>query len=147
MVMRKSDSRNFGEKVELESIADSSGQITVIEGRSHAGFLVRRVYFLHSLVKGAERGGHAHRALSQLIVPINGRFTIELERFGEKKVVEANDPTVGIFLPPLTWRELYDFSDGTVGLVLASEEFSEADYIRDRAEFDTISNEVASEKT
>lgn len=134
---------SFGDKVGLGSVIDESGSITVIEGRTHAGFTIERVYVLHSLSNGAKRGGHAHRELSQLIVPLNGSFTLKLMNAGLTKVIIADKPDVGIFVPPLTWRDLYDFSPGAVCLVLANAEFDESDYIRSIAEFEDITTRMA----
>ena len=130
---------SFGEEIELGAVADESGQITIIEASSHAGFRFERIYFLHSLAEGAQRGGHAHRELYQLMIPINGSFQLELTHLGQKRVIEAKNPNVGIFVPPLTWRVLRDFSPGAVCLVLASAKYEERDYIRSRAEFDAVS--------
>lgn len=130
--------RLFGDEVELGVVADDSGQITVIEGASHLGFDIKRVYFLHSLTPFALRGGHAHRALYQLMIPINGSFTLTLTNGGRTKVIEVNNPAVGIFVPPLTWRILQNFSPGAACLVLASAEYDEGDYIRSQEEFDNL---------
>lgn len=131
--------RNFGDEIELGAIADESGRITIIESSLHAGFKIERVYFLHSLKSDAQRGGHAHLELCQLMVAINGSFTLTLTNGGQTKVIKMGNPSVGIFVPPLTWRSLHGFSPGATCLVLASAEYDESDYIRSRLEFEAIS--------
>lgn len=124
-----------GELVKLGDLRDASGAITVAEVGAHVPFPINRIYFLHSLSTDAVRGGHAHVSLEQLIIPVSGAFSIALEHATRTVVLEANDPTTGIYIPPFTWRVLTNFSPNTVCLVLASERFDEADYIRDYSLF------------
>ncbi len=130
-------SLKFGDEIPLESFRDQSGVLSIFEPSKIGGFEIKRVYFLHSL-GGGSRGGHAHRELHQVLIAVSGRLTLELINGGVRKVLTLDNPEVGTYIPPLTWRELSDFSTNTVCLVLASHEFSEADYIRDREVFDQI---------
>jgi len=130
----------FGQEIELQTLLDSSGSLTIIDSLNLAGFETLRVYFLHSLQPESVRGSHAHLTLRQIIVPVAGNFTLHLTNSGDQKVIEARSPKLGYYVPPLTWREISHFSPDAVCLVLASASFSEEDYIRDRKTFDLLSS-------
>ena len=103
---------------------------------SDVGFAIRRVYFLFDVHSHSERGSHAHKALTQLLVPISGSFSVDLvDSYGEKKEFVLNDPLKALLIPPGFWRTLAKFSAGAVCLVLADELYNENDYIRDYEEF------------
>jgi dTDP-4-dehydrorhamnose 3,5-epimerase-like enzyme len=121
----------LGQAFQLQTEEHETGSLTVYEPQQLGLFDIKRVYYLHSLRPGALRGAHAHKKLEQLIVAINGRFTLSLERFGEKIDIAVENPRIGYYVPPLTWRNLSEFSDGAVCMVLASQEYEEGDYIRD----------------
>jgi dTDP-4-dehydrorhamnose 3,5-epimerase-like enzyme len=121
----------LGQAFQLQTEEHETGSLTVYEPQQLGLFDIKRVYYLHSLRPGALRGAHAHKKLEQLIVAINGRFTLSLERFGEKLDIAMENPQIGYYVPPLTWRNLSEFSDGAVCMVLASQEYEEDDYIRD----------------
>jgi hypothetical protein len=93
------------------------------------------VYYLHSVREGARRGGHAHRLLEQVLIAVSGRFEVVLDDGAERRSEELSDPTVGLYLPTMVWRELVDFDAGTVCLVIASRPYEPEDYIRDYGEF------------
>lgn len=114
--------------VSLKTVTDGRGSLTVIE---RLPFEIKRIYYLHSITPGSVRGGHAHRKLHRLMAAVNGRFAVTIGG-GE---VELYRPDMGLFIPPMAWIELNDFSDGAICLVLASEEHDEADCIRDYEEF------------
>ena len=128
-----SDSRPY--LIALDEIHHASGDITVVEEGSHSPFSFRRVYFLHGLKANSERGSHAHRELRQLMIAVNGSFRVRLTGVGWKDSFTLDDPNVALFIPPLTWRDLDHFSENAICLVLASEVYEEADYIRDYNEF------------
>lgn len=130
---------SFGHSISLESFPDQSGDLTVCEPLTSAGIEVKRVYFLHNLAEGSRRGGHAHRALHQLLIAVSGSFDLRLTHEGNEKVIHAKSASQAFYVPPMTWRELYNFSPDAICLVLASEFFSEDDYIRERELFDQIS--------
>lgn len=121
--------------LELPKIQDHRGNLTFIEGKQHIPFDILRVYYLYDVPGGAERGGHAHKALHQLIVAISGSFDIHLDDGFEKKMVHMNRSYQGLYVCPMTWRELDNFSSGAVCLVLASDYYDELDYYREYAEF------------
>jgi len=93
------------------------------------------VYYLYDVPGGAGRGGHAHKTLYQLIVAASGSFDIVLSDGSETKTVQLNRPYFGLLIPPGTWRDMRNFSSGAICLVLASEIYTEADYIRDYNEY------------
>lgn len=121
--------------IDLQQIVHPSGTITVLEQGIHLPFDIRRVYFLHGLSKDSVRGAHAHRNLSQLMIAVSGRFRVRLSGSGWSEDYDLVDPNTALFIPPMTWRELDDFSVGAVCLVMASAPYDEDDYIRDHLEF------------
>ncbi|GAA2264843.1 MULTISPECIES: sugar 3,4-ketoisomerase [Kitasatospora] len=121
--------------VPLEHHQDERGILSVLEPEQALGFVVRRVYYLHGLEAGASRGGHAHRRLEQFVIAVHGSFTISLDDGFQTTEYRLDQPELGLYIGPMVWGELSDFSAGTVCLVLASEPFDEADYFRDHAEF------------
>lgn len=124
--------------IELPKITDPRGNLTFIEGNRHIPFDIRRVYYLYDVPGGGERGGHAHKGLSQLIVAMSGSFDVVLDEGGEKKRFHLNRSYQGLYVCPMMWRELDNFSSGSVCMVLASDYYDELDYYRDYDEF--ISN-------
>ena len=122
----------------LEKIHNRAGNITVVTGEETLPFPIRRVYYLYDIPGGEERGGHAHRGLHQFIVAVSGSFEVMLDDGKNKKIVRLNRPDFGLLVVPGIWRELFEFSSGSVCLVLASQVYSESDYIRDYREFKTL---------
>jgi hypothetical protein len=123
------------ELIELPKIHDPRGNLTFIEGDRHVPFDIRRVYYLYDVPGGAERGGHAHKGLHQLIVAMSGSFDVVLDDGKDKKRVHLNRSYQGLYVCPMIWRELDNFSSGSVCMVLASNRFDEDDYHRDYAAF------------
>jgi hypothetical protein len=121
--------------VNLPKVADPRGNLTFIEAGRHVPFEIRRVYYLYDVPGGAERGGHAHRELHQLIVAMSGSFDVILDDGQEKKRIHLNRSYYGLYVCPMIWRELDNFSSGSVCMVLASNFYDEADYYRDYPEF------------
>jgi dTDP-4-dehydrorhamnose 3,5-epimerase-like enzyme len=117
--------------IDLPKISDPRGNLTFIEGGQHIPFDIRRVYYLYDVPGGAERGGHAHKALSQLIIAMSGSFDVILDEGGEKKRFHLNRSYQGLYVCPMMWRELDNFSSGSVCMVLASNIYEESDYYRD----------------
>jgi dTDP-4-dehydrorhamnose 3,5-epimerase-like enzyme len=116
---------------ELPKISDPRGNLTFIEAGRHVPFDIQRVYYLYDVPGGAERGGHAHRQLRQLIVAMSGSFDVVLDDGTEKRRYHLNRSYQGLYICPMIWRELDNFSSGSVCMVLASEHYDEADYFRD----------------
>jgi len=127
------------ELINLTTIDHPSGTITVAEEGTHSPFAFRRAYFLHGLNPSSQRGAHGHRKLRQLMIAVSGSFRVWLSgSFGEE-TYELEDPNRGLLIPPMTWRDLDSFSPGAICLVLASDPYEEADYIRDYEEFVKLS--------
>lgn len=121
--------------IDLPKISDPRGNLTFIEGGRHVPFPIERVYYLYDVPGGAERGGHAHKELHQLIIAISGSFDIVLDDGTEKKRFHLNRSYYGLYVGPMIWREMDNFSSGAVCLVLASNRYDESDYFRDYADF------------
>ena len=111
------------------------GDICVVENGDTVPFDVKRVYYLYDVPGGVERGGHAHKALRQLLVALSGSFTVVLDDGKEKRTFFLNRPDKALYVTAGIWRVIEDFSSGSVCLVLASEKYDERDYIRSYAEF------------
>lgn len=116
--------------IELPKISDPRGNLTFIEGESHVPFEIKRVYYLYDVPGGAERGGHAHKALHQLIIAMSGSFDVLLDDGKAKKRIHLNRSYYGLYVCPMMWRELDNFSSGSVCMVLASNLYDESDYFR-----------------
>lgn len=121
--------------IALPKINDPRGNLTFIEGGRHVPFEIRRVYYLYDVPGGSERGGHAHKALHQLIIAMSGSFDVVLDDGREKKRVHLNRSYCGLYVSPMIWRELDNFSSASVCMVLASNLYDEDDYYRDYQEF------------
>lgn len=128
--------------VELPKITDPRGNLTFIEGNQHIPFDIRRVYYLYDVPGGAERGGHAHKELHQLIIAMSGSFDVVLDDGRNKKKIHLNRSYYGLYICPMIWRELDNFSSGSVCMVLASEHFDEEDYFRDYDTFLRLANKT-----
>ncbi|WP_452219840.1 sugar 3,4-ketoisomerase [Lacinutrix salivirga] len=120
--------------IEIPKIHDVRGNIAVIEDAT-IPFKINRVYYLYDVPSDAYRGGHAHKVLYQLLLPLSGSFDVIIDDGKNKKTVTLNKPNKGLLIVPGIWRELENFSSGAVCLVLASEVFDETDYIREYDEF------------
>jgi dTDP-4-dehydrorhamnose 3,5-epimerase-like enzyme len=121
--------------IDLPKIADPRGNLTFIEGGNHVPFDIARVYYLYDVPGGAERGGHAHRALSQLIVAMSGSFDVVLNDGRKTRRIHLNRSYNGLYICPMIWRELDNFSSGAVCMVLASNRYDEADYYREFSDY------------
>ncbi len=121
--------------IDLPKIADARGNLTFVEADRHVPFEFRRVYYLYDVPGGAERGGHAHKALNQLIVAMSGSFDIHLDDGTSKKSFHMNRSYFGLYVCPMIWREMDNFSSGAVCLVLASNYYDESDYYRNYEDF------------
>lgn len=121
--------------IEIDKHHHEKGNISVIENGITIPFEVKRVYFLYDVPGGESRGGHAHKELRQLIIAASGSFNVTLDDGNVKRTFTLNRPYQGLLIVPGIWRELDDFSSGSVCLVLASEVYEEIDYIRDYNEF------------
>jgi len=121
--------------VNLPKITEPRGNLTFVEGGRHVPFEIRRVYYLYDVPGGADRGGHAHKELRQLIVSMSGSFDVILDDGRQKQRYHLNRSYYGLYVCPMIWRELDNFSSGSVCLVLASNLYDESDYYRDYQDF------------
>lgn len=123
--------------IELPKIYNEAGSITSINNMDEIPFEMKRVYYLYDVPGGESRGAHAHKELYQLIIAASGSFDVIVDDGSVKRVFSLSRPFVGLYMPPGLWRDLNNFSSGSICLVLASELYSESDYIRDYNEFKT----------
>ena len=114
---------------------DDRGQLVAIEAMKDLPFEIRRVYYIYDTLPGVRRGFHAHLNLQQILLCVNGSCKIHLDNGTDTAEVTLDKPNVGLYISNDMWREMYDFTPGTVLLVLASEYYDEADYIRNYDEF------------
>ena len=119
------------EKINLPKIEDHRGNLTFIEQGRHVPFEIKRVYYLYDVPGGGVRGGHAHKEQHEFIIAASGSFDVVLNDGKESTRYHMNRSYYGLYTPPMVWRELDNFSSGSVCLVLASDLFIEEDYIRD----------------
>jgi len=117
--------------IDLPKLSDPRGNLTFIEAGNHIGFDIKRVYYLYDVPGGSERGGHAHKELHQLIIAISGSFDVVLDDGKSKKRIHLARSYYGLYVCPMIWRELDNFSSGSVCMVLASNKYDESDYYRD----------------
>ncbi len=123
------------ETIGLPKIYDQRGNLTFIESGRHIPFDIKRVYYLYDVPGGAERGGHAHKGLHQLIIAMSGSFDVLLDDGTDRKKFHLNRPYDALYICPMIWRELDNFSSGSVCTVLASDFYDEADYYRSYTDF------------
>jgi len=121
--------------IEIDKHHHEKGNLSVIENGKTIPFHVKRVYYLYDVPGGESRGGHAHKELQQLIVAVSGSFDVKLDDGKQKRTYTINRPYQGLLVVPGIWRELDNFSSGSVCLVLASTEYSAEDYIREYDKF------------
>ena len=125
--------------ITLKKIADKTrGNLTVAEQAIDVPFEIKRAYWIYDVPGGESRGGHAHKSLRQLLIPVSGSFKVVLDNGAEKKEVLLNHPWEGLLIVPGIWRTLEDFSSGAVCMCLASDHYDENEYIRDYGEFKAI---------
>ena len=121
--------------LQLPRIYNPAGSITAVNSKKELPFDIQRVYYLFDVPGGEGRGGHAHKELEQLIVAASGSFDIIIDDGNVKRTFHLSRPYIGLYMPSGLWRELDNFSSGSICLVLASTIYDEADYIRDYTEF------------
>jgi hypothetical protein len=121
--------------IDLPKIQDARGNLTFIEGGRHLPFEVKRIFYLYDVPGGSMRAGHALKTCHQFIISVSGSFDVVLDDGSAKRRFHLNRSYYGLYVTPLTWRELDNFSSNSVCLVLASEAYSEEDYFRDYSSF------------
>lgn len=121
--------------IDIPKVDSDKGSLSFLESSNQIPFEIKRVYFTYDIPSGAERGGHAHKNLYQIIVAASGSFNVLLDDGKNKKNVFLNNPGIGLLITPGIWREINNFSSGSVVLVMASAVFNEEDYIREYSVF------------
>ena len=121
--------------LDLSKAHTNAGNITVVENDNIIHFEVKRIYYLYDVPSGEERGGHAHYELEQYIIAASGSFDVDLDDGINKRKFTLNRPNLALHVVPGLWRELNNFSSGSISLVLASEKYTEEDYIRNYEHF------------
>jgi len=133
--------------IDLPKIEDQRGNLTFIEQCRHIPFEIKRIYYLYDVPGGGVRGGHAHKRLHHFIIAAIGSFDVILKDGRSSVRHHLNRSYYGLYIPPMVWRELDNFSSGSVCIVLASDYYDETDYIRDYIEFqETLGNELGSKQ-
>lgn len=117
--------------IELPKFADPRGNLTFVEGEHHVPFPIKRLFYIYDVPTAASRGAHAHRDQHQFLICLSGSFDVEIDDGRDKRMVHLNRPWKGLHVPPTIWAAEVNFDPGTLCLVLASDVFSEADYIRE----------------
>ncbi len=121
--------------IRLPKVNNRAGNITALENNITVPFEVKRVYYLYDIPGGEGRGGHAHKELQQFLIAVSGAFDVMLDDGINKKVIHLDRPYLGLHIVPGIWRELSNFSSGSICLVLASHKYNEKDYIRQYEDF------------
>jgi hypothetical protein len=124
--------------IDVAKVHNEAGNITVVQNGQNIPFEVKRVYYLYDVPSGEARGGHAHYELEQFIVAASGSFDVIIDDGINKKRVSLNRPNLALHIVPGLWRELDNFSSGSICMVLASHKYDEKDYIRNHDEFKTL---------
>lgn len=119
------------EIIQLPKISDPRGNLTFVEHQRHVPFEIKRVFYLYDVPTGSDRGAHAHHTLHQFLVCLSGSFDVALDDGRAQQLIHLNRPWIGLHVPPLIWASEIHFDPGSVCLVLASDLYDEADYIRD----------------
>ena len=122
-------------KYVFQQHGDERGQLVALEEHKDIPFEIKRVYYMYDTGKGVTRGQHAHKSLEQILICIHGSCKLMLDNGKEKKIVSLEKPYEGLYISNNIWREMYDFSENAVLLVLASDVYKEEDYIRNYDEF------------
>jgi hypothetical protein len=132
--------------IDLPRVPDPRGNLTFIEERRHIPFELRRIFYLYDVPGGETRAGHANRELQQLIIAASGSFDVTIDDGAEHRMFSLNRSYVGLYVPGMLWRDIGNFSSGSVCLVLASDFYDEEDYFRDYDEYQAVqtSNRTAS---
>lgn len=133
--------------VSLPKIKDPRGNLTFIEGNNHLPFEIKRVFYLYDVPTGEDRGAHAHKTLHQFLVCLSGSFDVAVDDGEFQGTIHLNRPWKGLHIPPMIWAAEVNFDPGSVCLVLASELYNEADYIRNYDEFIGLANVHRSKNT
>ena len=125
--------------IQLQSHGDDRGSLVALEQEKNIPFVIKRVYYMFDTTDGVRRGFHAHKKLKQVAIAVRGSCKFVLDDGKEKKEIILDNPEKGLLIDSCVWREMYDFSEDCVLMVLADQLYDEADYIRD---YDTFLESV-----
>ena len=132
--------------VQLPKVSDKRGSLAFGEAERHIPFSIKRIFWTYDIQDESLRGDHAHRTCEMVLFPIGGSFDIELDDGERQELLHMDDPSVGVFIPPLVWCRLMNFTRGAACISLASEEYVPEDYIHDYEEFREIANRQSSNR-
>ena len=121
--------------MDLKIYGDNRGSLIALEKEHNVPFDIKRVYYIYDTKRGVPRGFHAHENLEQLLICVSGSCKIKVDNGKEKEIYELNSPETALYIGKMIWREMYDFSQGCVLMVIASEYYNPEEYIRDYDEF------------
>ena len=121
--------------IKLPKLADPRGNLTFIENNKHIPFEIKRVFYLYHVPNGGKRGEHAHKATEQFLVAISGSFDVALDDGYQEKKYHLNSSSYGLYISPMVWNKIANFSPGAVCMVLASDFYDESDYYRNYQDF------------
>ncbi len=121
--------------IDLPKMSDPRGNLTFVEGNRHVPFDIKRVFYLYDVPGGADRGGHALKICHQFLIAMSGSFDVLVSDGREKQRFHLNRSYYGLYIPPMIWREMDNFSSGSVCLALASRPYDAGDYFRDQQEY------------
>ncbi len=128
-------------KIQFKDNTDRYGHLTPIEGGSDIPFDIQRVYYISDVEEGVRRGFHSHRRLKQILICVHGKVKILVKTPAQEEIITLDSASQGLYIAEMIWREMYDFEDGAVLLVLASDHYSEDDYIRDYEQYEQEAKE------
>lgn len=121
--------------IDIPTNSDVRGNVSFFASSDELNFCIKRLYYIHGVVKDEKRGMHAHKELRSIIIAISGSFKVKIDDGADKKEFMLSNPKQGLYISNLIWRELYDFSPGAVAAIIASEVYDEGDYIRNYDDF------------
>jgi hypothetical protein len=128
--------------LELDKHSHEKGNISIVQNGKEVPFNINRVYYLYDVPGGVDRGAHGHKELRQLIIAASGSFDLILNDGNNKRKITLNRPYVGLLIVPGIWREIINFSSGSICMVVASHKYDEADYIRNYEDFLKFKKEI-----
>lgn len=126
--------------ISFPCVHDRAGNLTAVNNRQEVPFVIQRVYYLYDVPAGAERGGHAHKEITEVLIAASGSFDVILNDGKNKETIRLDRPNKGLMIQPGIWREIVNFSGGAICMVLASGRYDEADYIREYPDFLILKN-------
>lgn len=116
--------------IKFKNFRNKDGSLVPIESNKDIPFSIKRIYYISKVKENITRGFHSHKMLHQVLICVNGSVKIRVKNPNEEEIIELNDNSMGLYIGPMIWREMFDFSEDAVLLVLASEYYDENDYIR-----------------